>query len=145
MLPQSRQAVKGSDTIDLTAGIIVALFGLFLIGLGTLCVVRRPAAERFLLGFASSARAHFAEHSIRLLVGFALVLYSPSMWYPSVFRIFGWILTATSAVLLVLPWQWHREYARRTVPTVLRILWLFAVGSFVLGIFVLYGLSRSLL
>jgi len=148
LLPQRRQAAKirkGGDIITLAAGFIVALFGLFLIGLAILCVFRKQAAERFLSGFASSARAHFTEHSIRFLVGVAFVLFSPSMWYPQVFNVFGWILIVTSAVLLVLPWAWHREYARRTVPTVLRILWLFAIGSLALGVFVFYGLSRSVL
>lgn len=126
------------------AGTTVGAFGLFLLGLGALCILDREAAGRFLSGFASSAKAHFIEHSVRLAVGVGMVLYSSSMWQPMVFRVFGWVLIVTSAVLLVLPWKWHRAYARRTVPAVLRMLWLFAAGSLVLGAFVLYGLSRPL-
>lgn len=145
LLTQRHRAARIGDTISFASGIIVALFGLFLIGLGGLCVVRRPAAERFLSGFASSAKTHFTEHLIRLVVGIGFVLHSPSMWYPTVFNVFGWILIVSSAVLLVLPWKWHREYARRTVPQVLKLIYLFAVGAFALGIFVMYGLSRAVM
>ena len=129
------------EIMQFIAGIVVAAFGLFLIGLAALCIFRRSAAERFLSGFASSARAHFTEHTIRFIVGAAFVISAPSTVFPSLFLIFGWVLVVTSAVLLVLPWRWHREYARRTVPIVLRWLWAFAFSSLALGLFVLYGLT----
>ncbi|QQS40612.1 MAG: hypothetical protein IPM63_14760 [Acidobacteriota bacterium] len=128
--------------MQLAAGIVVAFFGLFLIGLAALCVFRRPAAERFLSGFAASAKAHFTEHTIRFIVGAAFIVSSPSTIFPPLFLIFGWVLVVTSAILLVLPWRWHREYAKWAVPMVLRRLRLFAFGSLALGAFILYGLSR---
>jgi len=131
--------------LQFISGTIVALFGFFLIGLAALCVVRRSAAERFLSGFANSAKAHFTEHTIRLAAGLGFVLHSSEMSHPLAFRIFGWVLVATSVVLLVLPWKWHREYARRTMPLVLKRIRLFAVGAFALGVFVLYGLSQAVL
>ncbi|MCO6512740.1 MAG: hypothetical protein J5I65_18300 [Aridibacter famidurans] len=130
--------------MQLAAGIVVAIFGLFLIGLAALCVFRSPAAERFLSGFAASAKAHFTEHTIRFIVGAAFIVSSPSTIFPSLFLIFGWVLVVTSAILLLLPWRWHREYAKWAVPLVLLRLWLFALGSLTLGVIVVYGLTGFL-
>ncbi|MEZ4455222.1 MAG: hypothetical protein R2882_01540 [Gemmatimonadales bacterium] len=57
---------------------IVLGFGAALVGFALLTVVRRPSAERFLRLFAGTARAHFVEQGIRVVVGLALVAYSPS-------------------------------------------------------------------
>lgn len=121
------------------AGTIVVLTGLWLIGLGASCVVAPARTRRFLHAFASSARAHYTEQSIRLIAGAGFVGHAAQMRWPTVIAIFGWILVATALVLLLLPWRWHRRFATWAIPLAVQHLRLFAVGAFALGVFVLYS------
>ncbi len=61
------------EIISVLSGIVVLGFGLFLIGLAVLIAIRPPTAERFLDSFASSAKAHYIEQGLRLLVAAAIV------------------------------------------------------------------------
>ena len=124
------------------SGILVVAFGVFLVGLAVLIAVKPQLAERFLRSFASSARTHYAEQSLRLIAGGAMASFAPSMWYPHVFMLLGWMLAITAAVLLLLPWRWHHEFGKRTMPLVIGHMRLFALGAFALGILVFFGTSR---
>jgi hypothetical protein len=130
--------------LNFAAGLVVAAFGLFLIALAAACVFQRRFAERFLSKFASSAKVHFTEQILRVIAGAALIIISPSMWFSTFFWLFGWILVVTSVGLMLVPWKWHREYAKWTVPWAIRRMWLFALGAFGLGALLYYGLSRTL-
>lgn len=125
------------------AAVLVLLAGLYLIGLAVLCIVAPERGARFLGGFASSAATHVVELALRLAVGIAILAYSPYMVLAAFFKAFGWVLVVTSLGLLVIPWRWHQQVARATVPLVTRHLRLFAVGSFafgtILGLSVLLG------
>jgi hypothetical protein len=129
----------------LLSGILVVAFGLFLIGLAVLIAIRPRLAERFLRSFASSARAHYTEQVSRLIAGGALVVFAPSMWYPGLFKLFGWLIAVTAAALLLLPWQWHHEFGKSAIPLVIRHMKLFALGAVALGILIFYGVSRVVL
>ena len=132
------------DIIRLLSSVVVVGFCLFLIGLAALVVAKPPLAERFLLSFASSARAHYTEQGLRLLVGAAIVTVSSSMRYPEFFRLFGWLVTVSAAGLLLTPWTWHQKLGERVLPHVIRHMRVFALGAATLGMFVLYGLSLVL-
>lgn len=116
---------------------LVALAALYLLGLGAAALVAPARATRFLSGFAGSARAHYLEMSIRLVVGGALVAHAPEMLLPAFFTAFGWVLVITTAGLLATPWRWHQRFAQRTVPRLTRRLWLVALVSLALGAFML--------
>ncbi len=103
----------------LIAGVIL-LTGAFLIGLGTICLIRPVLAERFLMSFASSATLHLVELAARVFVGGALFMHAPSSAYPVALSIAGMVLLGTSAILLFAPWRWHRRFALKTVPIALR-------------------------
>jgi hypothetical protein len=127
----------------LLSGLVVSGFCLFLIGLAVVIAVAPPLAERFLRSFASSARAHYTEQVLRLVVGTSLVTFASRMWYPEIFRLFGWLIVVTTAALLILPWQWHQRMGTRVMPLVIKHLTLFALGAGALGAFILYGVSRA--
>lgn len=124
------------------SGMLVAASAGFLIGLAALIVVMPRRAERFLRSFASSAQAHYAEQTLRLVAGGAMVVFAPSMWYAQPFRIFGWLIVITAVALLLLPWRWHHELGKRVMPSVIRHMRLFALGALALGMFIFFGMSR---
>ena len=64
------------------AGAIVAASGLWLVGLATMIFAAPVRAERFIRGFASSARTHYAEQSLRLIAGVAIIIFAPEMRFP---------------------------------------------------------------
>ncbi len=131
--------------MKLLSGIVVVAFGFCLIALAVVIVIKPLLAERFLKRFASSARAHYSEQTSRLIAGAAIVIFSPSMWYPDLFKYFGWLMTITAAGLFLIPWKWHHQFSKWTIPLAIRHLKLLAFGSFALGIVVLYGASRAIL
>jgi uncharacterized protein YjeT (DUF2065 family) len=65
------------------------------------------------------------------------------MWYPELFKLFGWLMVVTTVGLLLIPWQWHHKFGAQVMPPVMRQIRLFALGAFALGAFILYGVSRA--
>ncbi len=125
--------------MSVVAAIVVVAFGLFLIALTGVAFAKPVIVERFLIRFASSARTHYVEQAVRLLIGAALVVLSPVMWQPKMFWLVGWAIVASSAALMCAPWQWHHRFAERLLPIVVRHLRLCAAGPFAFGALLLYG------
>lgn len=127
--------------MSVVAAIVVVAFGLSLIAFTSVAFAKPAIAGRFLSAFASSARTHYLEQVLRLLIGTALVVLSPTMWQPRLFWLFGWALAVSSAVLLCIPWRWHHRLGERfrILPLLIRHLRPYAVASFALGALLLYG------
>lgn len=124
----------------LVAGIVVVGFGLFLIGLAFISFARPARVEPFIMAFASSARTHFLEQGLRVLMGAALVVRSPAMWQPDAFWLLGWAIIVSSTALMCVPWQWHQRFGQRVLPRLVRHLKLYAVGMLAFGVLLLYGI-----
>ena len=137
--------MRSVEIVTLLSGIVVVGFCLFLIGLAVVIATKPSLAERFLGSFASSARAHHMEQGLRLLVGAAIVNFASSMWYPELFKLFGWLIVVSTAGLLLTPWQWHHKFGTRVMPLVIRHMRLFAFGASALGAFILYGACRAVI
>jgi hypothetical protein len=121
------------------AGAILVAFGFFLFGL-TVVVFAKPAvAERFFMSFASSARTHYTEQIVRLLIGASLIIRAGAMWQPKVFWLVGWAVVLSSLVLILTPWQWHDRFGEAVRPMVIRHMKLFAVGLLAFGLLLIYG------
>lgn len=118
----------------------ILLASLYLLTLGGASLVSPDRTRLFLASFAGSASAHFLELFIRLILGAALILYAPLMKFPTIFDIFGWVIVVTTIVLALLPWRWHRRFARWSVPLATRNMTLFALGPLALGIVILISL-----
>lgn len=119
--------------IDGVAAVIVVLAAFYLIGLAVASVISPTHTRRFLESFASTAGVHYLEMLVRLLVGIAFIGYSPHMLWPKAFWVFGWLLVISTAVLMLIPWRWHRRFARKVVPPITRHTWLFGLVSLPLG------------
>lgn len=122
---------------------IVVATGAFLVALGATSLLAPTHARRFLLGFAGSPSKHYAELGIRLVAGVAFVLAAPYVRFPAAFSVFGWVLVATTAGLLLVPWHWHHRFARRAVPGALRFLPVVGASSVVLGLLALTAVYRG--
>jgi hypothetical protein len=130
--------------LSAVAGAILVAFGLFLIGL-TVVVFAKPAvAERFFMSFASSARTHYTEQIVRLLIGASLIIRSGAMWQPKVFWLVGWGIVVSSLVLIVTPWQWHDRFGEEVRPMLIRHMKLFAVGLLAFGVLLVYGVFTGI-
>lgn len=125
--------------MSLVAGAVVVAFSLFLIGLTGVVFARPALAERFFRSFASSARTHYLEQALRLLMGASLVVLSPAMWQPHVFRLIGWAIVLSSVGLILAPWRWHHRFGERLLPMFIRHMRLYGLGAFAFGAFLLYG------
>lgn len=125
--------------MTLLAGIVVVACSLCLIAFPGIVFFRPVPAERFLMSFASSARAHYVEQACRLLFGTSLVVLSAAMWQATMFRVIGWAIIISSLALLIMPWQWHHRFGKRALPSVVRHMTLYAVGVFAFGCLLLYG------
>ena len=125
--------------MSVVAAAVVVVFGLSLITFTGVAFAKPARAERFLMSFATSARAHYVEQAFRILVGAALVVLSSTMWQPKMFWLFGWAIVVSSTALLCVPWQWHDRLGERVRPMLVRYLELYAVGAFALGVLLLYG------
>lgn len=129
--------------MNVISGIVVIAFGLSLIGFTVLIVVKRQVAENFLKLFAISAQAHYFEQFLRLVVGTSIVIFSNSMWHSYLFQTFGWLIVVTTIGLLITPWRWHHRFAESVIPMVIRHLKIYGIGTFALGAFIIYGVSRN--
>jgi hypothetical protein len=129
--------------VHITALVIVVSTGLFFIVLGSISLLAPSRASRFLLAFAGSPYKHYTELAARLLVGSAFMLSAPMMAFSSVFKLFGWLLLCTTAILFIVPWRLHHQFAQWAVPAVLRFLPLLGSSSLVLGFLVVWAVWRG--
>ena len=142
---ENRRATSPSmTTVNAAAGAILVAFGLFLIGLTGVIFAKPAVAERFFMSFASSARSHYTEQVVRLLIGASLIIRSGSMWQPKVFWFVGWAIVLSSTVLILAPWQWHRRFGEEVRPMLIRHMKLFAAGLLAFGVFLIYGVLAAI-
>ena|SRR5690606_33314514 len=121
------------------SGIVVISFGVYLLSLFVITILKRQVAVSYFSSFASSAKAHYVEQALRLLVGTSLVSFSGSMLFSEYFRIFGWIIVVSTIVLIFTPWRWHNKLGERLIPLTIRNINVYAVSASVLGAFILYA------
>lgn len=119
--------------IDFVTGAVIVAAGLYLIALGISCFVSPRVAATFLLGHASSGFLHYLELTLRVLLGVCLVLKAAALPNLTAFKLFGWVLIATTTVLFLIPWHWHHQFTLRAVPYALRYVKLLGTSSIALG------------
>lgn len=130
--------------VSLLACLALVVSGFLLIGFAVTAYARPGLAERFLMLFASSARAHYLEQAFRLMLGASIVVLSPTMWQTTMFSVLGWSLVVSSIALILLPWKVHHRFAEHVLPKLVKHLKLFAAGVFAFGVLLLFALSTGL-
>ena len=111
--------------------IVVAAAGFWLVGVAFLMALRpRYCLQLFEKMSAnlerSNWRLQFTEQGLRVLAGVALIVRAPASKLPLVFEVAGWLLVATSLLIMVAPIQWHGAYGHwwvgRIAPLAIRFL-----------------------
>ena len=101
---------------------ILIIAGLWLIGVGGLMGVRPGAAlalmDRMTASLeASNWRLQISEQGLRILAGAALIVRAPLSKLPTLLEAAGWLLVATSLLILLAPLRWHAAYGRLLLAT----------------------------
>jgi uncharacterized membrane protein YfcA len=65
------------------------MFGIFIIFVGLIMLFKAKKARMTLKKFASTNFTNYAEITIRLIVGIALILYSDLCKFPEIFKTLG--------------------------------------------------------
>ena len=123
---------------------ILFLVAIYFIALGGMSLFAPAKAKTFLLGFAGSAFRHYLEMALRLIVGGSILVQAPHLKYTGVFTLIGWLLIGTTALLLLIPWTWHRRFAEKAVPIAVDYLPIIGIVSFALGVCLLFCLMQTL-
>ena len=113
---------------------LISVGGAFLIALGLAALIRPRLAQRFFLGFAATPSKHYAELLVRVMIGAALVFAAPRLVASTVFTVAGWVLLATTIVMLAMPWRLPRDFVQRAVPKALAYLPAIGVVSLAAGV-----------
>lgn len=133
------------DYIRILSGTVMVIFGLYLISLLVITILNKKVAVNYFSSFASSAKAHYLEQILRLIVGVSMLSFSKSMFYAHFFEIFAWIIILSTIVLILIPWQWHNKLGKLAIPLVIRNLKFYAVSASIFGVFILYCFIKPML
>jgi hypothetical protein len=111
------------------AGVIAA--GLWLLAVALLMALR-PAFSHHLCAKMTMQleeanwRVQLTEQGLRIVAGVALVVRAPASKLPEVFYVAGWLLVASSVLILLAPIRWHGNYGamlmKRLTPSIIRTL-----------------------
>lgn len=97
--------------MTIIAKYIVILFGIFLIGVGLLMLLKPTKARAYLRMAGSTNLINYTEITIRMIPAAGLVLYSEFSRFPEILKYFGWFMIVTSLVLYFVPRRLHHRYA----------------------------------
>jgi hypothetical protein len=111
--------------------IVVTVAGVWLVGVAFLIALRPRYSVQLFEKMSvnlerSNWRLQFTEQGLRVLAGVALIVRAPASKLPLVFEVAGWLLVATSLLIMVAPIRCHGAYGRwlvgRIAPLAIRVL-----------------------
>lgn len=119
---------------------VVIFFGLFIICIGFIMLVKPKNARMILRKAGSTNFINYAEITIRLIPAIALILHSDFSKYPEAFKIFGWIMLITSLILYVVPRKLHHKFAMKSADVLKPIYFqLISPFAFLFGGLIIYN------
>jgi len=97
--------------VELFSKLIVGAFGLWMMGVSVLILLRPIMMLGALSKMASTYLINYTELSLRLLVGIGVVGLAPFTTYTKLLHICGGFLIFTAIILMLIPRRWHHAYA----------------------------------
>ncbi len=109
-----------TELVQAGALVGVAAAGLWLVAVALLMALNPPYCVHLVKKMTaklehSKWRLQFTEQGLRVLAGVALIVRSPASKLPLFFELAGWLLVATSLLIMVAPMRWHAAYGRLLV------------------------------
>lgn len=118
-------------TVETVALAVVVAAGLWLVTLACLMALRPAYCHALFARMtaalqASNWRVQVVEQGLRVLAGVALIVRAPDSKLPQAFEVAGWLLVASSVLILLAPIRWHGLYGavlmKRLTPSIIRML-----------------------
>ncbi|MGB5243407.1 MAG: hypothetical protein WBN28_02740 [Lutimonas sp.] len=126
------------------SNLLVLFFGIFLILVGLLMLIKPQKARNILRKAASSNLINYTEITIRMIPAVGLILAADQSKSPDFFKILGWFMLFTSLVLYIVPRRWHHNYALKCAeiltPFYIRMISPFSI---LFGVVLIYCISNS--
>ena len=119
---------------------VVIFFGLFIVFIGFIMLVKPKNARTILRKAGSTNFINYAEITIRLIPATALIFHSDFSKYPEAFKIFGWIMLITSLILYVVPRKLHHKFSMKSADVLKPIYFqLISPIAFLFGGLIIYN------
>ncbi|MDP2061420.1 MAG: hypothetical protein U1C58_07530 [Flavobacteriaceae bacterium] len=119
---------------------VVIFFGLFIVFIGFIMLVKPKNARAILRKAGSTNFINYAEITIRLIPATAMILHSDFSKYPEAFKIFGWIMLITSLILYVIPRKLHQKFSIKSADVLKPIYFqLISPFAFLFGGLIIYN------
>jgi len=97
--------------MELASKTIVGLFGLWMIGVSVLILIKPKMMLGALSKMASTNLINYTELGLRFLVGLGVIGLAPFTDYTKWLQIFGGFLVVTAIILMLIPRRLHHAYA----------------------------------
>ena len=91
--------------------LIVGAFGLWMMGVSVMILLRPTMMLGALRKMASTNLINYTELVLRLLVGIGVVGLAPFTPYTNFLQLCGGFLMVTAIILMLIPRRWHHAYA----------------------------------
>lgn len=118
------------------------LFGVFIILVGFLMLFAPKKARAILRKAGSTNFINYAEITIRLIPAIAMILYADFSKLPIAFKIFGWIMVATSVILYIVPRKTHHRFSMKSADRLKPIYFqLISPFAMLLGGLIIYNVN----
>lgn len=96
---------------EIIARLLIIFFGLFFIGVGILMLLKPEWVRGILKKAGSTVLINYAELCLRMIPGAALIVYASTSDYPTSFKVVGWFIIISSAILMILPRRLHHKFS----------------------------------
>jgi uncharacterized membrane protein YfcA len=118
------------------------LFGVFIILVGFLMLFAPKKARAILRKAGSTNFINYAEITIRLSPAIAMISYADFSKLPIAFKIFGWIMVATSVILYIVPRKTHHRFSMKSADRLKPIYFqLISPFAMLLGGLIIYNVN----
>ena len=97
--------------MTIVAKYIVIFFGIFLIRVGFIMLLKPEKAREYLRLAGSTNLINYSEITLRMIPAAGLILYSEYSKFPEILKYLGWFMIITSLVLYFVPRRIHHRYA----------------------------------
>src|SRR5690348_11840464 len=106
---------SGARQMHAVAFLIVLAAGVWLIAVSALMALRPDYCLHLFEKMSSNLknsnwRLNITEQGLRIMAGAALIVHAPASKLPLVFEVFGWLVVASSILILAAPIRWHGAY-----------------------------------